>query len=77
MVKIPNKLVIFGAVAAAALIIPGTLGPLALPEAYADHNQSNRAVQNAAAGVLAANVNVQANADVSDVNICVIARTCE
>jgi hypothetical protein len=76
MVKRPNKLLLLGVVAAAALVVPGVLGPLALQEAYADHNQSNRAVQNAAAGVLAANVNVQANADVSDVNICVIARTC-
>jgi hypothetical protein len=78
MIKIPNKLVIFGAVAAAALVVPAMLGPLALPQAYADHtNQSNRAINEQTDNVLAVGANVQANVDVDDVNVCVIARTCQ
>lgn len=76
MIKTPKNLVIFGAVAAAALVVPGMLGPVLLPEAYADHNQSNRAVNEQTDNVLAVGANVQANVDVSDVNVCVIARTC-
>ncbi len=76
MTRISSKFVILGAIAAAALVIPGMLGPLGFQEAQAAKDQSNNAINTATAGVLAANVNVQANADVSDVNVCVIARTC-
>lgn len=74
MINIPNKLVIFGAVAAAALVVPGFLGPLMLQEAQADH-QRNEATQ-FARGVVALNANVQANVDVENNNVCVVVETC-
>ena len=73
MAKIQNKFVIFGAIAAAALAVPGVLGPLTFEEAYATHNeQSNRASQEARNNVLNVQAIVQANVDVRDVNVCVI-----
>lgn len=58
MEKIPNKLVIFGAIAAAALAVPSVLGALTFQEAYATHNDRhlNQAIgqveQNARGGLL-------------------------
>lgn len=76
MEKIPNKLVIFGAVAAAALVVPGVLGPLMFQQAEAQ--QLNRG-QQTAQGAIAANVGVQANVDVSEnqLAVCIITETCE
>lgn len=80
MAKIPNNLVIFGAVAAAALVIPGTLGPLLFQQAEAQIDQAIDRVQQTAEGVVAANVNVGANVavDVSENNVaaCVIVSEC-
>jgi hypothetical protein len=77
MANIPNKLVIFGAIAAAALAVPGLVGPLMFDEAYATHNeQSNNANQRADDNVLNVQAIVQANADVRDVTVCVIADDC-
>jgi hypothetical protein len=76
MTKIPNKLVIFGAVAAAALAVPGVLGPLMFEEAYAttrgERNQGAAAFQNAE-GLINAQVAVPANVNVDDVNVAVAA----
>jgi hypothetical protein len=71
MANIPNKLVIFGAVAAAALVVPGLVGPLLFDEAYAatEKEQSNRAVQTARDNVVNAQIAVGANVDVQDVNV--------
>lgn len=80
--KIPNNFVIFGAIAAAALVIPGTLGPLLFQEAQAQRGQDQAIgrVQQTAEGVVAANVNVGANVavDVSENNVaaCVIVSEC-
>ena len=76
-----NKLMLFGAMAAAALVVPGVLGPLMFDEAYAQqqrNEQSARAIQNAEGVIVAqvavpANVNVQAN----DVTACIIVEDCE
>jgi len=81
MTKIPNKLVIFGAVAAAALVVPGVLGPLMFQEAYADHRTGHRqtGIQNAA-GVVAANVGVQAQVGLENndiANCLVVTGECE
>jgi hypothetical protein len=77
MTKLPNKLVIFGAVAALALAIPGMLGPAAFQQANAASENANRAIQNTQ-GVIAVGVGVQANVpvEVENNNICVIADTC-
>jgi predicted small lipoprotein YifL len=78
MVKIPNKLVIFGAVAAAALVGPGLAGPLMFDEAYAQaspREQSNRASQTADDTLINVQAAVQANID--DVNVCVIVEECD
>jgi hypothetical protein len=76
MAKIPNKLVVFGAVAAAALVIPGMLGPLVFQEAEARHNEQSQEAINRAGNTL---VNVQANvqANVNDVTVCLVTGTCE
>jgi hypothetical protein len=80
MIKIPNKLVIFGAVAAAALAVPGVLGPL-FQEAAAAPDQSNRGTQNAVAGIAALNlgVNANVNAEVEDneVAACAVLAACD
>jgi hypothetical protein len=80
MTKLPNKLVIFGAVAAAALAVPGVLGPLMFEDAYATHRsraELSNDQTNQAENVLAqANVGVNANVDVNDVTACVIVGTC-
>lgn len=76
MIKIPNKVVILGAIAAATLVIPGILGPLGLQQAEAARDQRNEATQ-FARGVVAANANVQANVDVDNVNVCVVVETCQ
>ena len=75
MAKIQNKLVIFGAIAAAALVIPGLLGPLGFQQADAarDTRQDATAL---ARGVVAVAANVQADVDVDNNNVCVIAETC-
>jgi hypothetical protein len=82
MANIPNRLVIFGAVAAAALVVPGALGALTFQEAYANHqNQAIDRVEQTARGAIAANVNVGANvaANVEDnqVAACVLVNDCE
>lgn len=73
--KIPNNFVIFGAIAAAALVIPGTLGPLLFQEAQADLDLAQDRVEQTAEGVVAANVNAQVGVEVSDnqVAVCVVA----
>ena len=79
MAKLQNTLVIFGAITAAALVVPGLLGPLALQEAQAQR-QAIDSVQRAVGGLVAANVGVNANVavDVSDnqVAACVIVEDC-
>jgi hypothetical protein len=79
MTKLPNKLVLFGAIAAAALVIPGTLGPLAFQEAEATHRQghndnSQEAVNRAGDTLVNVQANVQAN--VNDVTACIIVENC-
>ena len=83
MAYIPNKLLIFGAVAAAALAVPGLLGPQIFQEAEARHNDEHNpqaSANNRATGNV---VNLQAAVAVADalnqndVTICVIARNCE
>ena len=83
MVKIPGKFVLFGAIAAAAVVIPGVLGPMGLQDAYAARgDQSNDATNTAENALVQANVQANVNAkDVVDVNnndvaVCVIARDC-
>lgn len=81
MIKIPNKLVIFGAVAAAALAVPGVLGPLMFEEAYANHRDTHQNVgPQTAVGVVAANVGANIAADVAiennDVTACVLTGEC-
>jgi hypothetical protein len=80
MIKIPNKLVIFGAVAAAALTVPGVLSPLMFEEAYADHrgrDVNQETGPQFASGLVAANVGANVNADVAieenEVTACVLA----
>lgn len=78
MIKIQNKLVIFGAVAAAALAVPGVLGPLMFEDAYA-LEQRQRGIQTAA-GVVAANVGVQAEVGLENndiANCLVVTGECE
>jgi uncharacterized membrane protein len=69
VIKTPKNLVIFGAVAAAALVIPGMLGPLIFQQAEAQRtvgaDQSikqaiGEGVINAQVGVQVGNVCVQA-----------------
>ena len=76
-----NKFVLFGAIAAAALVVPGVLGPLMFEDAYAqasNREQSARAIQNAQ-GVVVAQVAVPANVnvEVTDVNACIIVEDCD
>jgi hypothetical protein len=81
MIKVPNKLVIFGAVAAAALAVPGVLSPLMFEEAYAHHRDVHQETgQQRAVGVVALNAAVNAN-DVVDINrndvtACVLVDQC-
>jgi hypothetical protein len=84
MAKVPKKLLIFGAVFAAALVIPGVLGPLGFQQAEAARDQSqaiDRVEQNAAAGVAAVNANVAANVGVNvednEVAACAIIAECD
>jgi hypothetical protein len=79
MVNLPNKFVIFGAVAVAALAVPGLVGPLMFEEAYAiaEKSQSNRASQQAEDNVVNVQAAVQANADVRDINVCVLTSECD
>ena len=72
-----NKFVLFGAIAAAALVVPGVLGPLVFEEAYAQdrgprNEQSANALQNAH-GLVNAQVAVPANVNVQDVDVAVTA----
>ncbi len=81
MTKISSKFVLFGAVAAAVLVIPAMLGPIMLQEAQAARqDQAIESVQQHARGAIAANVNVGANvaANVEDNNVaaCVLVGTC-
>jgi hypothetical protein len=77
MVKVPNKFIIFGAVAAAALVVPGLAGPLMFDEAYAvsENENSQKANQRADDNVLNVQAVVQAN--VQDTNVCVIVEDCD
>jgi hypothetical protein len=74
MINIPNKFVIFGVVAAAALTVPGVLSPLMFEDAYAarDTEQSSNAIQNAQ-GLVVAQVAVPANVDVDVDDVAVVA----
>ena len=78
MINIPNKFVIFGAVAAAALAVPGLVGPLMFDEAYAADDQSNNAIQKAKGNVINAQVALGANVAVEDTNVaaCIVVSTC-
>jgi hypothetical protein len=77
MAYIPNKFVIFGAVAVAALAVPGLAGPLMFDEAYASHtDQSNEANQKAKGNVINAQLAIQANVDDTDVAACIVVATC-
>jgi hypothetical protein len=74
MAYIPNKLVLFGAIAAAALVVPATLGPLMFQDAEAAKDtrvvggdQSTQAADQE--GVVNAQVGVNANVQTGD--ICV------
>lgn len=85
--KIPNNFVIFGAIAAAALVVPGVVGALTFQEAYATHNDRHlsqaigEVEQRARGGLAAVNANVQANVgvNVEDTQIaaCVIVSECD
>jgi hypothetical protein len=77
MKTVSNKFLIVGAVAAAALVVPGLVGPLMFDEAYAVSNreQSNRASQTADDTLVNVQAAVQANID--DVNVCVIVEECD
>jgi hypothetical protein len=83
MANIPNKLVLFGAVAAAALAVPSLLSPLMFEQAYANHrSQAIEEVDQVAVGGLAAvNANIGANANVevedNQVAACVIVDRCD
>jgi hypothetical protein len=78
MAKIPNKLVIFGAVAAAALVVPGMLSPFMLQEAQAEHRETHQdrqtVTQFARDNVVnvQAGVNAKVDADVENNNVCVV-----
>ena len=78
MINIPNKFVIFGAVAVAALAVPGLVGPLMFDEAYAADDQSNNAIQKAKGNVINAQVALGANVAVEDTNVaaCIVVSTC-
>ncbi len=82
MTKLSNKFILFGAIAAAVVVVPGVLGPLGFQEAAAAPNQSNRGTQTAQDNVVNAQVGVQANANIpvrvqdNQVAICVIAEDC-
>ena len=82
MINIPNKFVLLGAVAAAALAVPSLLSPLMFEQAYADHrSQAIGNVDQTAVGGLAAvnaNLGVNANVEVEDnqVAACVIVNEC-
>jgi hypothetical protein len=78
MVKVPNKLVIFGAVAAAALLVPGMLSPFMLQEAQAEHRETHQdrfeatnQARDSLVNVQAA-VNAKVDADVENNNVCVV-----
>lgn len=80
MAKIPNKFVLFGAVAVAALVVPGLGGPLMFDQAYAqasDREQSIHATQTATENLVNAQVALGVNANVEDVNVCVIVDDCD
>jgi hypothetical protein len=82
MINIPNKLVIFGAVAAAALVVPGVVGALTFQQAYADHQTQaiDRVEQNARGLVnVQANVQaqVQANVEDNEVAVCAVIAECD
>jgi hypothetical protein len=73
MSKLQNKLAVFGAIAAAALAVPGVLGPLMFEEAYAQRNeQSANALQNVR-GLIVVQAAVPANVNVQDVDVDVVA----
>ena len=76
MKTVSNKFLIVGAVAAAALVVPGLVGPLMFGEAYAigDKSQSNHASQQAQDNVV--NVQAAVEANINDLNVCVLADTC-
>jgi hypothetical protein len=75
MAKIFSPLVIVGALAAAALVIPAMLGPAVFQQAEAARDTRQDATA-FARGVVAAAANVQADVDVDNNNVCVVAETC-
>jgi broad specificity polyphosphatase/5'/3'-nucleotidase SurE len=78
-----NKFVLFGAIAAAALVIPSVASSLMLEEAYAqragDVEQSANAIQRSGDNLVNAQVAVPANVNVqvTDVNACIIVEDCD
>ncbi len=74
MAKVTSQLVIFGAIIAASLIAASFVGTgqQAFAEQRARNEQSANAVQNAQAGLVAANVAVPVNANVQNVDVDVV-----
>lgn len=82
MEKISNKLLLFGAVTAAALVVPGVLGSLVFQEAQAQSGVEQAIDQvGTATGAIAVNANVGANVGVNvednEVAACVIVGECD
>jgi hypothetical protein len=75
MKTVSNKFLIAGAVAAAALVIPGVLGPLAFQEAEASIVRGAPQSNNAASqeGVVNAQIGVNANVQTGDVCVQALA----
>ena len=71
MKTVSNKFLIVGAVAAAVLVVPGVLGPLMFEDAYAAKENRQVGLQQAA-GVVAANVGVQAQVENNDIANCLV-----
>lgn len=79
MTKLQNRFVVFGAIAAAALAVPGVLGPLTFEEAYAQEARANnKATANLVNVQAAVAVNdvVEDSLNNNDVTVCVAANNC-
>ncbi len=82
-----NKFALFGAIAAAALVLPSVASSLMFEEAYAqrpdnaprDVEQSASAIQRSGDNLINAQVAVPANVNVqvTDVNACIIVEHCD
>lgn len=60
MIKIPNKLVIFGAVAATTMFMTGIVSTLGIQEVYAERDNVNRCNNNAQGVTVGVCANVEA-----------------